>query len=72
MTSAARSDTETDRQLQLLVGLVAVCAAISGFASLYLVSGAMARTPDELARAATLVFLAAVGVTVKWLSLIHI
>lgn len=66
MTSAARSDTETDRQLRLLVGLVAVCAAISGFASLYLVSGAMARTPDELARAATLVFLAAVGVTVKW------
>ncbi|MFV2008371.1 MULTISPECIES: putative bifunctional diguanylate cyclase/phosphodiesterase [unclassified Micromonospora] len=66
MTRTVRHDNETDRQLVLLVGLVAVCAVAVGVSSLYLVAGSLVSTADELALVAALVFLAAVGVTVKW------
>ncbi|MFY1697098.1 MULTISPECIES: putative bifunctional diguanylate cyclase/phosphodiesterase [unclassified Solwaraspora] len=66
MTRTVRRDIETDRQLLLLVGLVAVCAATVGIASLVLVAGSLVTTPDQFALVAALVFLAAVGVTVQW------
>ncbi|MFV2017460.1 putative bifunctional diguanylate cyclase/phosphodiesterase [Micromonospora sp. LOL_023] len=66
MTRTDRRDAETDRWLLPLIGLVVVCASLVGIAALYLVAGTMAPTVTELALMASLIFLAAVGYTVKW------
>jgi diguanylate cyclase (GGDEF)-like protein len=63
--SSDRHDTGTDRRLRLLIGLIVVCAAVTGAISLHRVLAGGVLSADNLVLAATLVFLTAVGFTVQ-------
>ena len=65
MTRANPHDNGTDRRLVLLVGLVVFAAAVAVLLSVHNIVLRGSTTPRDLARAATVTFLVAVGATVN-------
>ncbi|GGM30259.1 hypothetical protein GCM10011608_13620 [Micromonospora sonchi] len=66
MTLFRRGDTETDRQLRLLIGLVVVFASLAVFAALRLVLTSSApRSLNDYATLLTILFMIVVGTSVK-------
>ncbi|MFG1949629.1 putative bifunctional diguanylate cyclase/phosphodiesterase [Micromonospora sp. NPDC048830] len=65
MTRTVNNDSETDRRLVLLVGLVVFTAAVAILLSLHFLRLVGAPTAHDLATAATVTFLVAVGATVN-------
>ncbi|WP_433345784.1 putative bifunctional diguanylate cyclase/phosphodiesterase [Micromonospora sp. CA-111912] len=65
MAGSARRDSETDRRLLLLVGLVVLCAATAVVLSLRAIGFDSPPSARELTSAATVAFLVAVGATVN-------